>query len=140
MTKIKYIGKCLLIKREKEKILAIGDLHLGYEESLNISGVFTARKMFEEMIDDFKKIFRTAGKIDKIVLLGDVKHNFSGILKQEWNDVLELFDFLLKHSKEIIITKGNHDNYVKNIAEKRNVKVKDFYINREYCFMHGNKD
>lgn len=140
MTKVKYAGKCLLIKRGKEKILAAGDLHLGYGESLDIRGVLVAKKLFEEIIDDFKKVFKAIGKIDRIVLLGDIKHNFSGILKQEWNDMLKLFDFLLKYSEEIIVVKGNHDSYIKNIAEKRNIRVKDYYIDGKYCFMHGNKD
>lgn len=36
--KIEYIGKCLLINVDGKKILAVGDLHLGYEESLNLGG------------------------------------------------------------------------------------------------------
>ena len=31
---IKYIGKCLLVVENSEKILVIGDLHLGFEEVL----------------------------------------------------------------------------------------------------------
>ena len=46
---ISYVGKGLLIE-EGEKILVIGDLHLGYEEMPNKSGVFVTRQMFEDMI------------------------------------------------------------------------------------------
>ena len=137
---IKYIGKCLLVEENKKRILVIGDLHLGYEEALNTSGVFVGRKMFGEMIEDLEEIFGVVGKVDKIVLLGDVKHDFGSILKQEWSDVLKLFDFLAKWGDEIIVIKGNHDNYIKNITGKRNVEVYDYYIFEKYCFAHGDKD
>ena len=61
MTKINYIGKTLLIETEKKKILVIGDLHLGYEEALNKTGVFVSRKLFDEVIEEFDKIFEFIG-------------------------------------------------------------------------------
>jgi metallophosphoesterase superfamily enzyme len=105
---IKYIGKCLLIEEKndlgkKEKILVVGDLHIGYEEVLNLQGVFVGRKMFEEYIEEFERIFdyvmKDGRKIDKIILLGDVKHGFGKNLRQEWDEVLELFDYFLEKRK-----------------------------------------
>ena len=154
---------------EKSKgMLVVGDLHLGYEESLNRSGVLVIRKMFSEMIlyfdsvfDELKEREKEDGRerrIDEIVLLGDVKHGFGKGNKQEWNDVLELFDYLIKkmnefssvgtglrygrekkREKKIIVVRGNHDNYIKNIAGKRNVIVEDFYIVSGIGFCHGDK-
>ena len=37
-------------------------------------------------------------------------------------------DFLGKHCKEIILIKGNHDTILGPIAQKRNVKVLDYYL------------
>jgi len=138
--KIKYVGKCLLLEEEGEGVLVVGDLHLGYEESLNVSGVSFSEKMFNEMIVYFDSVFEKIGKVDKIVLLGDVKHDFSGNTKQEWNSVLKLFDYLLLHCKKIIVTKGNHDNYLKAIAGKRSIEVLDCYIWQNVAFVHGNKE
>ena len=56
-SKINYVGKCILLERGGEKILAVGDLHLGYEETLNRAGIFVSRQMFDEMIADFDAIF-----------------------------------------------------------------------------------
>ena len=140
---ISYIGKCLHINNS---ILVVGDLHLGYEESLNNSGVFVSRAMFDEIIVDFDKVFDRLGEegknVEKVVLLGDVKHAFGENLRQEWNDVLALFDYFLEKRKvgEIIVTRGNHDNYLKTIAGKRSVRVEDYYIVDEYCFVHGDKE
>lgn len=142
-SKINFIGKCLLIENageKKEKILVIGDLHLGYEEFLNRSGVFVSRQMFEEMIAYLDNVFAKTGKVDKVVLLGDVKHDFGKIMKQELNDVLGLFDYLEKKSRKIIVVKGNHDKIIEPIVMKRSARIEDFYIYDEFCFLHGDRD
>jgi uncharacterized protein len=138
--KLEYIGKCLLIKSDGKKILAVGDLHLGYEEYLNRTGIFVSRKMFEEMMAYLERIFDKVGKVDEIVLLGDVKHDFGSVMKQEWNDVLNLFDYLKDKCSRIIAIMGNHDKILEPIARKRDIKVRDFYVSDEFCFLHGDKD
>ena len=141
----KYIGKCLLIEEKGKRILVIGDLHLGYEEMMNRAGVFISRKMYQEMIDDLNKIFENAGKIDIIVLLGDVKHDFGGLMKQEWNDVLQLCDYLrdkIGKKGKIVITRGNHDNFLKTVAWKfkdKKIEIVDYFVMGKYCFLHGDK-
>ena len=138
---MEFLGKCLLIEDKGEKNLVIGDLHLGYEEALNRGGVYLGRKMFEEYISYLNLVFGKLGKIDRVILLGDVKHVFSQNLRQEWNDVLELFDYFFnKKIKEIKVIRGNHDNYIKTIAGKREIEVLDFLILGDMAFMHGDRD
>jgi|GEM_PF-371649 len=120
---IEYIGKGLLINTNGKRILVIGDLHLGYEEALVSSGIAIGKRLYEEMIEYFDKVFEKIaddsknkslssngkvsgeegklinsnvnnGIVDEIVLLGDVKHVFGNILSGEWNEVLGLFDYL----------------------------------------------
>ena len=140
MKKFEFVGKCLLVRTRKKKILVIGDLHLGYEEYLNRSGVFVSRKMFDEMVNYLEKVFEKTGRVDEVVLLGDVKHDFGSIMRQEWNDVLNLFDYLAKKSGRIIVIKGNHDKILEPIARKRNIEIKDFYLVGKFCFLHGDRD
>jgi len=139
-SKIKYVGKCLLIEHEKEKVLVIGDLHLGYEEALNKSGVFISRQMFDEMISDFNAVFGEVGHVDKIVLLGDIKHDFGGISGQEWGDVTRLLRYLKPLGDEIIVLRGNHDTILEPIMKKIGLKLKDYCIWKEFCFVHGDED
>ncbi len=145
---INFVGKCLLIGDEKkskkighgERILVVGDLHLGYEEYLNRTGVFVSRVMFREMIEEFDRVFGRVGKIDRVVLLGDVKHDFGHVLKQEWNDVLGLFEYLLGKVREIVIVKGNHDSILEPIVrENKRVVLRDYFIWKGYCFVHGDR-
>jgi uncharacterized protein len=136
---MEFIGKCLLVE-DKEKILAIGDLHLGFEESLNETGVFVSRKMFDEMTEYLDGVFEKSGRVDKVVLLGDVKHAFGKILRQEWNDIIGLFDYLKDKCDEIVIVKGNHDVILESISNKSGVKMEDYFVSGKYCFLHGDKD
>lgn len=139
MLKTEHFGKCLLIKTKK-RILVAGDLHIGYEESLEKSGAFVGRKMFGELIAEFNLIFAKIGKVDEIILLGDLKHDFSKLTIQERQELNKLFNYLLFHCKKIIITLGNHDNYLLNVDLKREIEVKDVYIDEEVCFFHGDRD
>jgi hypothetical protein len=139
-TKLKYVGKCLLLDSGKEKILVVGDLHLGFEEMLNKSGVLVSRQMFEEMISDLNNVFGEVGRVDKVVLLGDVKHDFGGILKQEWSDVNALLNYLESMAGEVVVVKGNHDNILEPILKKRKMRLWNCYIWREFAFLHGDKD
>lgn len=110
--------------------LILTDFHIGYEEALNKQGILMPRFQFREIIQRLDSIFnRLKGrKIEKIVVLGDLKHEFGTISEQEWRHTLRLLDYLGQHCKEIILLKGNHDTILGPIAEKRNVKVQDYYI------------
>jgi putative SbcD/Mre11-related phosphoesterase len=139
-TKLKYIGKCLLIEKEREKVLVVGDLHLGYEEALNRTGVLVGRKMFDEMISDLNAVFGEVGRVDRVVLLGDVKHDFGGISKQEWKDVNAIIDYLESMCKKVIVIKGNHDTILEPILRKRKMKLVGCYIWNGFAFLHGDED
>lgn len=140
---INFLGKCLLAEEKGKKILVIGDLHLGQEEVMNRTGVFVTRSMFGEMIRELNKVFSKIGgnkEIDEVVLLGDVKHDFGVILKQEWKDVSGLFDYLEERAKKIIIVKGNHDGIIEPLSRERGISVVDYYIINGIAFLHGDKN
>jgi len=113
-----------------DNILIIADTHIGYEEALNKQGILIPRFQFKEIIKRLEHIFAVLKnkRIDKIIINGDVKHEFGTISEQEWRHTLQLLDFLSKHCKEIILIKGNHDTILGPIAKKRKVKVIDNYI------------
>jgi putative SbcD/Mre11-related phosphoesterase len=138
---MEFIGKCLLVEEKSKRILVVGDLHLGWEESLNRTGVFVSRKLFDEMIEYLDRVFYKTGRVDEVVLLGDVKHEFGTIMGQEWKDVKSLFDFLLEKCGKVVIVKGNHDVILEPIVRSyEKVELKDYYIEKSVCFMHGDKD
>lgn len=134
---INYIGKCLLVENLERKILVIGDLHLGYEESLNLSGVMVSRHLYDEMINYLDQVFEKIGNVNEIILLGDVKHHFGKIILQEWNDFMKLTNYLKEKSEKIIIIKGNHDKMIEPVAKRAGIETIKFYKSGEILFLHG---
>ena len=135
-----FIGKSLLITEGKIKILAVADLHLGYDQALRESGVFVpGGGAFGQTMCDLKEIFDRVERVDIVVLLGDVKHVFGTILPDERREILNLFDYLLERSKEVVVIKGNHDTILEPVAHEGGVKIKDYWVWEGYCFLHGDK-
>ncbi|MBI2144137.1 metallophosphoesterase [Candidatus Woesearchaeota archaeon] len=128
----------LALYLKKERILVIGDVHLGFEEAMARQGVFLPRFQFKDTIDRLGKIFPLLQqKLEAIVINGDLKHEFASISSQEWREILKFFDFLLRHSKQIIIVKGNHDVKLSPIARKRNIAVVENIAANDKFICHG---
>ena len=136
--KYELIGKTLFFP--KHGILAVGDLHIGYEYMLQQSGILVPEQQVKEIIEELKNIFEKLKekkqKIQKIIFLGDIKHSFSYEWKEK-NYLREVLNFLKNKidEKNIIFIKGNHDtiNYSSN-------EIKDYYINEDLAFVHGHKN
>ena len=113
-----------------DSTLVIADVHIGYEEALNKQGILIPRIQFEEMIKRMESIFDSLSskKIERIVVNGDLKHEFGTISEQEWRNTLKFIDMLAQHCNEIILIKGNHDSILGPIAKKRDVKVLDCFV------------
>ena len=137
---MEFIGKCLLVETLEKKILTVGDLHFGFEEALNRGGVFVSRKMYQETIEYLERVFEKCGKVDEVVLLGDVKHVFGEVIRQEWDEVLGILNYLKEKVGKVVIVKGNHDKIVEPIARRAGVETKDYYVAGELCFLHGDRD
>lgn len=133
----KFINKPVFFP--EEKILAISDLHIGFEEALNEAGIFVPRWQFKDMISELNEIFAKVGKLNEIIILGDLKHEFGKISKQEWEESLEILDYLSKRTCRIILVKGNHDTILGPIAERKGIEIKDYYVRDRICFLHGHK-
>jgi len=141
MDKIEFIGKSLLIEKDNEKILALGDLHLGFEEVLREGGVMLPFNIFKEVIRDFDKLFEKVGKVDKVILLGDLKHEFGRISMDERKEIGEMFNYLRRKSKEVILIKGNHDVIIEPIVKDlERVELVDYFLLGDMGFLHGDRD
>jgi|TARA_Y100000310_G_scaffold344951_1_gene460728 hypothetical protein len=112
------------------RTLIVTDFHIGYEEALNKQGLMVPRFQFDEVIKRLDSIFKKleGKKIERIIINGDLKHEFGTISAQEWRHTLKLLDYFGQNCKEIILIKGNHDAVLGPIAKKRNVKVLDHYV------------
>lgn len=138
LNKFELVDRCLYWP--EEKMLVVGDLHLGYENMLSEQGTSIPLRQLKETKEILERIFLKLKdkKVEKIILLGDIKHYFGGILKQEYEDFKELVKFFEKNVEnvKIIVTKGNHDKIFESFAES-NVEFVDYYLEKGVLFLHG---
>lgn len=133
---IEVIDLALYLKRYKT--LIVSDFQIGYEESLNKQGILIPRFQYHDIIKRLNLIFKKI-RPEKIVVNGDLKHEFGKISEQEWRHVLQLIDFLSSKCKELILVKGNHDLALGPIAKKRSIEIKDYYQINGITILHGDK-
>ena len=127
---------CLVIDNDT---LVTGDFHIGYEEALNRQGVLIPRMQFEDIIKRLQKVL-DGKKFKRIIINGDLKHEFGEISRQEWKNSLKLLDLLEKHCEKIILIRGNHDTILGPIAEKKKIEVKESFRIKDVLIVHGHKE
>ncbi len=118
------------------KTLIISDLHIGYEEHLGKQGVLVPRLQFKKIIKQLDWI-TTHVDVRRVVLNGDVKHEFGTISNQEWREVLKLLDYFQDKEIEVIAVKGNHDTILGPIAERKKLKEVKEIRHKDILITHG---
>lgn len=118
--------------------LIISDLHLGYEQALNADGIMVPRFQYHHIINRLKEIHEKSS-CDNIVVNGDLKHEFGKISRQEWNETQEFLEYLKAHFEDIILIKGNHDNFTRFIAQKTDLEVEEQFQIGDSLVLHGDK-
>ncbi len=122
----------------EELTAVISDLHLGFEQEMNLRGLFLPKlqlKHVEGMVD---KIIATYDP-ERIIINGDFKHAFSKNFPQEWSDAKHFID-RYSHRVELVFIRGNHDNYLSAILSTRNIVLRDSIRLGNFYIYHGDKD
>lgn len=121
-----------------DRTLIISDLHIGYEQALNREGIMVPRFQYKKILKRLEEIIRSFD-IGRIVVNGDIKHEFGRITRQEWDETLNFIIFLKNNFVEVVLLKGNHDNFTKFIADKIDLEVYETYSLEDFIIMHGDK-
>lgn len=104
-----------------EVSLVIADIHLGIEWDLYRSGINLPSRMKE-------RLERILGYIqenspDRVILLGDVKHNVPQVSWQEKNEIPRFLETLAEHT-HVDIFPGNHDGGIEFLFDRqKDIKV-----------------
>jgi hypothetical protein len=121
-----------------EDYLVISDLHLGYEQSLNKDGIMIPRFQYPLIVERLEDIQKKSS-CSNIIINGDLKHEFGQITRQEWNETQEFLEFLKANFDDIVLIKGNHDNFTRFIAEKSDLQVEECFQIGDSLILHGDK-
>ncbi len=103
-----YNEKALMIDRA----LVVADLHIGLEHQLSKAGVKMPSQI-KKMRDRILTLSESA-EADKLIILGDLKHNIPRSSLQEYREIPRLIQDLLEHL-DVVIVKGNHDGRIERI-------------------------
>lgn len=110
------VNSPVLVAEQKLRTMVIADIHLGMEWDLYFSG-------FNIPSQTKKRLQRIQGYVaevnpEKIVLLGDVKHNVPYVSFQEEKEIPFFLEQLKSHAS-IEIVPGNHDGRIKKLLPDR---------------------
>ena len=132
----KFTGKEALIF--KNKYLVISDLHIGIEKELFQKGINipTQTNYLLNKIKDLKEKYN----VDRLIIIGDFKHNVPKISLLELKEVPYSVNFLSNLFEKVFILKGNHDGKLQELIEKRDniILAKELRIGN-VVFTHGNR-
>ena len=121
-----------------EDTLILGDLHLGYEEALNAEGIMVPRFQYQKILSRLEAIIEKTN-CSRVIINGDLKHEFGRITRQEWKEISSFIGFLKDNFPEVVLIKGNHDNFTRFIAERTDLEVYDRFSIGKYLILHGDK-
>ncbi|MFQ6011744.1 MAG: hypothetical protein ACE5KG_06195 [Nitrososphaerales archaeon] len=123
------------METQNEKILVVGDLHIGFEERFIKEGLLIEPSV-SQMMADLLFLLETHAP-DRLFLLGDIKDSFYKVTPSEWKIIP---DFLSRLSNviqtDIII--GNHDGGLKHLLPKDSkVRLFKFVKLDNIALLHG---
>lgn len=119
------------------KIMVIADLHIGIEKELKDFGLNVSSQT-QKMTDRAVKLCKEY-KPEKIILLGDIKHNIPSSTVQERKDVKSFLRDIKRYGETHLVS-GNHDGNIEKLVSKDvlvhsfgGLKIKDI------GFIHGHR-
>lgn len=130
-----FVTADLCLHLPEERTVVVADLHIGYESALEAEGIHIPRIQTESVKDSLGKIIEKY-EPDRLVVLGDLKHEFSRNLGQEMKDVRSVLESV-SSQVEVILVKGNHDNFLENIVSRIQIPLVPMYRAAGLTFVHG---
>ena len=128
--------RCLLI--DDGPTVVLGDLHLGYERALEEEGMYIPRFNTDSIRESLNRII-CEYEPRRIVLLGDIKHDFKRTRYEGKEEVRRVID-LLQGAADVICVKGNHDNFLQNILYDTGIMAVDYIDLCGFRMEHGHVD
>lgn len=120
--------------------IIVADLHIGFEQVLEESGIHVPISQFPKVRSTIIKALEIY-RPKRLVIAGDVKHEFSRAMAQEWAETLELIEVAKELVSEIRVVRGNHDNYLIPILRKEGIELDDpVFIEGGTAVAHGHKE
>lgn len=124
-----------LIINGVETTAVISDLHVGFEGVARLDGAAFPNVQKDYLLRKMELLFNRYSP-QKVIINGDMKHEFSRNLRDEWNEV-SFFVEWFKERADLTLIRGNHDNYLATIAGRYGLKPGDSLEYEGLLITHG---
>jgi uncharacterized protein len=131
-----YFACGLTLHIPSQNAIAFSDVHLGFEGALNRDGVLVPGFQYAEIVRLVREALKEA-KPEKVIIDGDLKHEFGGVSGREWAEVLGFLDVLSGY--EVTLVRGNHDRVMGPVNARGGVKLADELRLGTTLFVHGDR-
>ena len=128
--------RCLILDDGPTAVL--GDLHLGYESALEEEGMYIPRMNTESIRDALNNVL-SEYEPKRVVLLGDIKHDFKRSKRDAKAEVKKIAELLME-ATDVIVVKGNHDNFLQNILSEIGLMAVNYVDIGGFRMEHGHVD
>lgn len=129
-------SRCLVL--DDGPTVVFGDLHLGYESALEEEGMYIPRMNTDSIRDAINNIL-SEYEPKRVVLLGDIKHDFKRSKREAQREVTMIMELLME-AADVIVIKGNHDNFLQNILSGLGLLAVDYVDMAGFRMEHGHQD
>lgn len=128
--------RCLVL--DDGPTVVLGDLHLGYEKALEEEGMYLPRINTDSIREALNRII-CEYEPKRIVLLGDIKHDFRRTRYESREEVRRIIE-MLHRAADVVVIKGNHDNFLQNILQDFGILALDHIDICGFRMEHGHED
>ncbi|MCS7111561.1 MAG: metallophosphoesterase [Ignisphaera sp.] len=124
---------------ERLGVLAIADVHLGFEEYMAEKGVYLPRMQLKKVLEYIERSLSIV-RANTLIIIGDVKHLFDRLGRRESRDLGEFFTYVTKRFSKTILVRGNHDTFVYSISKRYGVEIHERLEMENIVILHGHRD
>jgi len=118
-------------------LLVVSDLHLGLEAAVSYEGNYVPRFQLEEVKEDVKKAREVTGA-SRILLNGDLKHEFSYTRFSERDEIQDFTGLLEELFEDVIVVEGNHDTFLDEVLG--DIELCSTFLEEDVLFVHGDEE
>jgi len=117
--------------------IVIADPHLGYEGVMAKRGVLIPKVNLKSICKIVESAL-TLTKAKTVIVDGDIKNEFSTVDEEEFNELYDFINFMKEMNVEVVLIKGNHDNFVERYGDSLGLKIyRQEACIKGYLFFHG---
>jgi len=127
-------GEAVLIAEGEHRVMVVADLHLGIEYELWLGGA-NLPSQTGRLLDRILGVIE-AHDPERLVVLGDLKHN---VPRTSWQERVEVPEFISKLSKvvKVVLVPGNHDTGLRDLAPGAEVCEPEGVVIDGVGYFHG---